>query len=168
MTNYDELWISLFEASQSLFWASFGLIDLGNFELSGVKSYTRFWGMMMFGSYSVINVVVLLNLLIAMMSNSYSLITEHSDCEWKFARSKLWMSYFEPGSTLPPPFNLLSVPKSLMTLAGLRTSSAKGLHRVSTKVCRTFALSINNCKSTCGPCSDARATSEIATIATLL
>jgi len=51
------------------------LVDLGNFELAGVKSYTRFWGMLIFGAYSVINVVVLLNLLIAMMSNSYSLIT---------------------------------------------------------------------------------------------
>lgn len=50
-------------------------MDLGNFELTGVKSYTRFWGMLIFGAYSVINVVVLLNLLIAMMSNSYSLIT---------------------------------------------------------------------------------------------
>lgn len=29
----------------------------------------------MFGSYSVINVIVLLNLLIAMMSNSYAMIT---------------------------------------------------------------------------------------------
>ena len=91
---------SLFESSQSLFWASFGLMDLSNFELTGVKSYvrltniencqlynygkwlflllplqTRFWGMLIFGSYSVINVVVLLNLLIAMMSNSYALIT---------------------------------------------------------------------------------------------
>lgn len=53
-------------------------MDLGNFELAGVKSYTRFWGMLIFGAYSVINVVVLLNLLIAMMSNSYSLITVSS------------------------------------------------------------------------------------------
>ena len=30
--------------------------------------------MLMFGSYSVINVIVLLNLLIAMMSNSYNMI----------------------------------------------------------------------------------------------
>ena len=27
--------------------------------------------------------------------------------EWKFARTKLWISYFESGSTLPPPFNIL-------------------------------------------------------------
>lgn len=65
---------SLFESSQSLFWASFGMIDLEDFELTGIKSYTRFWGLLMFGSYSVINVIVLLNLLIAMMSNSYAMI----------------------------------------------------------------------------------------------
>ncbi|XP_071152233.1 transient-receptor-potential-like protein isoform X1 [Mytilus edulis] len=33
--------------------------------------------------------------------------------EWKFARSKLWMSYFDEGSTLPSPFNLIISPKSI-------------------------------------------------------
>lgn len=47
---------------------------MDSFELTGIKSYTRFWGLLMFGSYSVINVIVLLNLLIAMMSNSYAVI----------------------------------------------------------------------------------------------
>ncbi|XP_068145669.1 transient-receptor-potential-like protein isoform X1 [Drosophila tropicalis] len=98
---------NLFESSQSLFWASFGMVGLDDFELTGIKSYTRFWGLLMFGSYSVINVIVLLNLLIAMMSNSYAMIDEHSDTEWKFARTKLWMSYFEDSATLPPPFNVL-------------------------------------------------------------
>ena len=31
----------------------------------------RFAGLLMFGSYSVCNIIVLLNMLIAMMSNSY-------------------------------------------------------------------------------------------------
>lgn len=53
----------------------FGLIDLDNFELAGIKTFTRFWGMLMFGTYSVINIVVLLNLLIAMMNHSYQLIS---------------------------------------------------------------------------------------------
>ncbi|KAG1676995.1 Transient receptor potential-gamma protein [Nymphon striatum] len=66
---------NLFETMQTLFWASFGLIDLSNFELKGIKSYTRFWGMLMFGCYCVINVVVLLNLLIAMMNHSYQSIS---------------------------------------------------------------------------------------------
>ncbi|SPP74037.1 transient-receptor-potential-like protein isoform X4 [Drosophila guanche] len=107
---------NLFESSQSLFWASFGMVGLDDFELSGIKSYTRFWGLLMFGSYSVINVIVLLNLLIAMMSNSYAMIDEHSDTEWKFARTKLWMSYFEDSATLPAPFNVLPSVKWLIRL----------------------------------------------------
>lgn len=73
---YENSYIdSLFETSQSLFWASFGLVDLMAFELQGIKSFTRFWAMLMFGSYSVINIIVLLNMLIAMMSNSYQIIS---------------------------------------------------------------------------------------------
>ncbi|XP_058837341.1 transient-receptor-potential-like protein [Topomyia yanbarensis] len=109
---------NLFESSQSLFWASFGMVGLESFELAGIKSYTRFWGLLMFGSYSVINVIVLLNLLIAMMSNSYAMIDEHSDTEWKFARTRLWMSYFEESSTLPPPFNIFPTMKHVMRLFG--------------------------------------------------
>lgn len=66
---------SLFETSQSLFWASFGLVDLTTFELTGIKSFTRFWALTTFGSYSVINIIVLLNMLIAMMSSSYQIIS---------------------------------------------------------------------------------------------
>uniref|UniRef100_A0A6P7FPV4 Transient receptor potential protein-like n=1 Tax=Diabrotica virgifera virgifera TaxID=50390 RepID=A0A6P7FPV4_DIAVI len=69
---------NLFETSQSLFWASFGLVDLMCFELTGIKGFTRFWALLMFGSYSVINIIVLLNMLIAMMSNSYQIISAKS------------------------------------------------------------------------------------------
>ena len=61
-----------------MFWASFGLIDLDNFELAGIKEFTRFWGLVMFGSFSIINIIVLLNLLIAMMNHSYQLISVSS------------------------------------------------------------------------------------------
>lgn len=105
---------NLFETSQSLFWASFGLVDLTTFDLTGIKSFTRFWALLTFGSYSVINIIVLLNMLIAMMSNSYQIISERADTEWKFARSNLWMSYFEDGDTVPPPFNIIPTPKHLM------------------------------------------------------
>ncbi|XP_066999438.2 transient-receptor-potential-like protein [Anabrus simplex] len=122
---------NLFESSQSLFWASFGGVGIDSFELSGIKTYTRFWGLLMFGSYSVINVIVLLNLLIAMMSNSYAMIDEHSDVEWKFARTRLWMSYFEESATLPPPFNIFPTPKHLFKLFGLRKRDK--LRRMSSK-----------------------------------
>ena len=69
---------SLWETTQTLFWAAFGLIDLDNFELTGIKEFTRFWGLIMFGSFSIINIIVLLNLLIAMMNHSYQLISVSS------------------------------------------------------------------------------------------
>lgn len=47
---------------------------------------------------------------------SYSPIQDHADIEWKFARTKLWMSYFEEGGTLPTPFNVIPSPKSLWYL----------------------------------------------------
>lgn len=38
---------------------------------------------------------------------------ERADVEWKFARSRLWISYFEEGGTCPPPFNIIPAPKSI-------------------------------------------------------
>ncbi|KAF7645533.1 hypothetical protein LDENG_00202600 [Lucifuga dentata] len=72
----------------------------------------------MFGTYNIISLVVLLNMLIAMMNNSYQHIADHADMEWKFARTKLWMSYFEEGGTLPSPFNIIPSPKSVVYLIG--------------------------------------------------
>lgn len=41
---------------------------------------------------------------------------DDADVEWKFARAKLWFSYFEEGGTLPVPFNLIPSPKSVLSL----------------------------------------------------
>lgn len=73
---------SLFESIQTLFWTGFGEIGLESFDLKDINPYTRFCGLLMFGAYLVLNVTVLLNLLIAMMSNSYSLI-QASDMNFK-------------------------------------------------------------------------------------
>ena len=70
---------NLFETTQTLFWAIFGLVQLSDFELTGIKDFTRFWGLLMFGCYGCCNVIVLLNMLIAMMSNSYQTISTKSD-----------------------------------------------------------------------------------------
>ena len=147
---------NLFETSQSLFWASFGLVSLSEFELSGIKEFTRFWALLMFGCYSVCNLTVLLNMLIAMMSNSYQIISEKSgksftvfphcqnkssacplnvfhhpsDTEWKFARTKLWINHFETGTTVPPPFNIVPTPKSILRLFGCKCARKRVLDKV--------------------------------------
>lgn len=95
---------SLWETIQTLFWAVFGLVDLDSFELDGIKIFTRFWGMLMFGCYSVINIVVLLNLLIAMMNHSYQLIS---------VRAEMFNIYCCVMTFLPPPVLLYAVGKHL-------------------------------------------------------
>ncbi|XP_072547612.1 short transient receptor potential channel 4b isoform X3 [Salminus brasiliensis] len=107
---------TLFETLQSLFWSIFGLISLYVTNVQADHKFTEFVGATMFGTYNVISLVVLLNMLIAMMNNSYQHIADHADIEWKFARTKLWMSYFEEGGTLPTPFNIIPSPKSIWYL----------------------------------------------------
>lgn len=46
-----------------------------------------------------------------------AVMQENADTEWKYARSRLWMSYFEDGNTVPPPFNIIPTPKSIYSLA---------------------------------------------------
>ncbi|XP_061137982.1 short transient receptor potential channel 4b isoform X1 [Syngnathus typhle] len=109
---------TLFETLQSLFWSVFGLVSLYVTRVKPPHEFTEFVGTTMFGTYNIISLVVLLNMLIAMMNNSYQHIADHADIEWKFARTKLWMSYFEEGGTLPSPFNIIPSPKSFYYLTG--------------------------------------------------
>lgn len=62
--------------------------------------------------------------------------------EWKFARTKLWMSYFEEGATLPPPFNILPSVKWVTRFCKKKTP--KQIQRGSTIVSNTFLNTITN------------------------
>uniref|UniRef100_A0A8K9X2B1 Transient receptor potential cation channel, subfamily C, member 4a n=1 Tax=Oncorhynchus mykiss TaxID=8022 RepID=A0A8K9X2B1_ONCMY len=121
---------TLFETLQSLFWSIFGLISLYVTNVDADHQFTEFVGATMFGTYNIISLVVLLNMLIAMMNNSYQHIADHADIEWKFARTKLWMSYFEEGGTLPSPFNIVPSPKSVWYLVCWTKRHVSGDHYV--------------------------------------
>uniref|UniRef100_A0A3B3TWP3 Short transient receptor potential channel 4-like n=1 Tax=Poecilia latipinna TaxID=48699 RepID=A0A3B3TWP3_9TELE len=136
---------TLFEALQSLFWSVFGLIGLYVTNVKANHTFTKFVGSTMFGTYNIISLVVLLNMLIAMMNNSYQHIADHADIEWKFARTKLWMSYFEEGGTLPSPFNIIPSPKSVFYL--LRWIKTNVFKKPSKKSLETFeTLGVRSCK----------------------
>jgi len=51
-----------------------------------------------------------------MLGLVYAVLQDNADTEWKFARSKLWMSYFGDGGTVPPPFNIVPTPKTCWRL----------------------------------------------------
>jgi hypothetical protein len=66
---------SLFETLQTLFWGIYGFVEKDRLEyLYTPHSFTMFVGLTMFGVYSVIMITVLLNLLIAIMNNSYQIV----------------------------------------------------------------------------------------------
>ncbi|XP_063314467.1 short transient receptor potential channel 3 isoform X2 [Pelobates fuscus] len=104
------------ESFKTLFWSIFGLSEVTSVVLKYDHKFIENIGYVLYGIYNVTMVVVLLNMLIAMINSSYQEIEDDSDVEWKFARSKLWLSYFDEGKTLPPPFSLVPSPKSFVYL----------------------------------------------------
>ncbi|OON18783.1 hypothetical protein X801_05359, partial [Opisthorchis viverrini] len=117
--------ISLVRSYRTLFWNLFGNSQPDHFkvrilnettgkreDLPSARS-TVIVGEILLLIYHAMAIIVLINMLIAMMSNSFQTIQNHADTEWKFARSKLWVGYFDEGSTLPPPLNTIISPKSI-------------------------------------------------------
>ncbi|KAJ4427734.1 hypothetical protein ANN_25386 [Periplaneta americana] len=126
---------TLFETIQTLFWTVFGVIDMNQFNLSNIESFTKFSAKTILGTYAVITNIVLLNLLIAMLNNSYQIISCKEDVEWKFARSKLWISYFDDKCTLPPPFNIFPTSKFLLRLFRLSKCCLRGSSGLASRCC---------------------------------
>ncbi|XP_061659368.1 short transient receptor potential channel 2-like isoform X2 [Syngnathoides biaculeatus] len=99
------------ETFHFLFWTMFGVanqdyVDMPQFVLA------EFVGRILYGVFTLVIVIVLLNMLIAMITNSFQKIEDDADVEWKFARSKLYLSYFREGLTVPVPFNIIPSPKA--------------------------------------------------------
>lgn len=69
----------------------------------------------------------------------------HEDKEWKFARAKLWLSYFDDKCTLPPPLNILPSPK---TVCYFVTSMSKWIcsHTSKGRVKRQNSLKVRKTK----------------------
>jgi hypothetical protein len=64
-------------------------------------------GVIVLGAYVVLSQILLANLLVALMTDSYSDIRENSEREWKFNRFA-FLDQYSTADVFPPPFNLLS------------------------------------------------------------
>ncbi|KAM6960530.1 short transient receptor potential channel 2 [Aplochiton taeniatus] len=106
---------SLNETFSFLFWTMFGVVNTDYVDMPAF-ALAELFGRVLYGIFSLVIVIVLLNMLIAMITNSFQKIEDDADVEWKFARSKLYLSYFREGSTIPVPFNVIPSPKSLFYL----------------------------------------------------
>ncbi|XP_061485726.1 short transient receptor potential channel 2-like [Rhineura floridana] len=100
------------ETFQFLFWTMLGMekhdvVDMPQFYVAELV------GRVLYGVFTIVMVVILLNMLIAMITRSFQKIENDADVEWKFARSKLYLSFFREGLTLPVPFNIIPTPKAI-------------------------------------------------------
>ncbi|XP_034024369.1 short transient receptor potential channel 6 [Thalassophryne amazonica] len=111
--KHNDAFTTVEESFKTLFWAIFGLSEVKSVVINIDHKFIENTGYVLYGVYNIIMVIVLLNMLIAMFNSSFQEIEGDADVEWKFARAKLWFSYFEQGGTLPVPFNLLPSPKSV-------------------------------------------------------
>ncbi|XP_015588329.1 short transient receptor potential channel 4 [Cephus cinctus] len=76
-------------------------------------TYTEAIGYVAFAGFEFISVVVVLNMLIACMSNTFTKITDNVDVEWTFGRTEVYVDFMAQAN-LPPPFNLLSTARGIL------------------------------------------------------
>lgn len=106
---------------EMLFFSLFGLVEpdfMPPLHLS--PPFAKVIVKVVFGVYMMVTVVVLINLLIAMMSDTYQRIQAQSDTEWKFGRAKL-IRNMKRASAAPAPLNCLTfVPELIMNKCSMK------------------------------------------------
>lgn len=103
--------VSLRIVFEELFFACFGLtnrpLELTAKERNDSPSETYVIATFVFAIYQILAIIVLVNLLIAMMSDTYAKIEEKSEIEWKFGRgSVIWN--MTKTTSVPAPVNLVT------------------------------------------------------------
>ncbi|XP_043289385.1 short transient receptor potential channel 4-like [Venturia canescens] len=105
---------------KTLFWAIFCMSPIESADvvienLAGEKenetiinkhTFTEMIGYLAFACFEFISVVVVLNMLIACMSNTFTQFTDNVAVEWTFGRTEVYIDVMAHNA-LPPPFNLL-------------------------------------------------------------
>ncbi|CAH3108964.1 unnamed protein product [Pocillopora meandrina] len=91
-----------------LFWLLFG--GGGQEESISVQDQdfmliTKF-GRVFMGAYVICTILVALNMLIAMMNDSFHKIKKNAVVEWKFSRTQMWLEWIDKGNSVPVPFNI--------------------------------------------------------------
>ena len=94
------------ETSMKLFCALFGEFEMSDFKVQG-NEIIEFTGILLFMVYLILAVIILINLFIAMLSNTYSVVQEDSEKEWKYSRVSLIITYSRY-SSVPAPLNIFS------------------------------------------------------------
>ncbi|KAJ0181108.1 hypothetical protein K1T71_003193 [Dendrolimus kikuchii] len=121
---------SLSDTLKTLFWALFCMAPLESADVvlentrdprthdkyhENRHGYTECIGYFCFGCFEVILVIVVLNMLIATMSNTFQRVTDNVAIEWTFRRTEIYIQFMMQ-TTLPSPYNLIPTASGISSL----------------------------------------------------
>ncbi|XP_033109275.1 short transient receptor potential channel 5-like [Anneissia japonica] len=102
---------SIAKSLETFYWTLLGNVGFTTSYVGNGRFVFNEWiSILFFAFYLIVGVIILLNALIAMMSNTYCAVEENADTEWKFSRTATWMSFMNQSISLPPPFNIVPSP----------------------------------------------------------
>lgn len=122
MTQQEDSFVSLADTFKTLFWGVFCMTSLdapnvvvgncGTDTCSTDKpeqhAFTQFVGYGLFAVFEVLMVIVMLNMLIGAISDTFQRVAYNEENEWLFGRTEVYVSYMLLDS-MPPPFNILQI-----------------------------------------------------------
>ncbi|KAG7190878.1 hypothetical protein KM043_006939 [Ampulex compressa] len=112
--------VNFIASLKTLFWALFCMSPIesadvvienlpGETETETIvnhHSFTEIVGYISFAGYEFISVIVVLNMLIACMSNTFTKVTDNVIVEWTFGRTEAYVDFMLT-TALPPPLNII-------------------------------------------------------------
>jgi len=132
VTRQEDSFVTMGNTFKTLFWGIFSMtsleapnviIESGGGASSNSDSiddsemhhgFTQFVGYGLFAAFEVFMVIVMLNMLIASLSNTFQRVVDNAEDEWLFGRTKVYVNYMLLDD-LPPPFNLFRLAMSPLT-----------------------------------------------------
>ena len=97
-----------FEISlQTLFWIIFGKLEEDCVLISNDRPFVDIIGVALVVVYNITVIFILLQMLTALIVDSFSSTNKNKDVEWKFHRMKFWIPILRRKQPRPPPFNLI-------------------------------------------------------------
>lgn len=77
-----------------------------NTTVINYHEFTEVVGSIVFALFEVLNVIVILNMLVATMCNTFQRVIDNVDIEWTFGKTDVYLEYMVQ-TTLPSPLNLI-------------------------------------------------------------
>ncbi|XP_006815020.1 short transient receptor potential channel 4-like [Saccoglossus kowalevskii] len=91
-------------------------------EISSVEQMHSDMGALVYAAFGILCNLVLVNLCIAMMADTYNRIQENINVIWKFERTRIWMNYVN-APAMAPPFNILPSTKCIQYMMNKKRKS---------------------------------------------